>query len=87
MAEKTFITRVQQKIDTEANWDRATFTSKKGEIYFYDKDSEHDYLRMKVGNNIYTVKDLDFIEDAPITNEEIDAICDTAIYTTDEVVL
>lgn len=86
MAEKTLKTRVQQKIDTEANWDKATFESKRGEIYFYDKDSEHDYVRMKVGDGKKTVGKLDFF-DEEITNEEIDAICNVTIYSTDEVTL
>ena len=86
MAEKTLKARVQQKIDTEANWSQATFESKRGEIYFYDKDSEHDYVRMKVGDGEKTVRELDFF-DEEITNEEIDAICNVTIYSTDEVTL
>lgn len=61
MAEKTLNTRIQQKIDTEANWSHATFESKRGEIYFYDKDSEHDYVRMKVGDGEKTVCQLPFV--------------------------
>lgn len=81
MAEKTFNTRIQQKIDTEANWSRATFESKRGEIYFYDKDSEHDYVRMKVGDGESTVGELDFFNEE-ITIAEIDEIC---VLNTDRV--
>jgi hypothetical protein len=41
---------------------------------------------MKVGDGTKTVGELDFF-DEEITNEEIDAICEAKIYTTDEVML
>ena len=76
MAEKTIKTRIQQKMAKATDWAKATFTSKKGEIYFYEKDETHDYVRMKVGDGESTVGELDFFDEG-ITNEEIDEICIT----------
>lgn len=57
MLEKKLTTRVQQKTDTKANWDKATnFVPLKGEIIIYS-----DLNEMKVGDGATTVKDLPFI--------------------------
>ena len=61
MAEKTLKTRIIQKHDTEANWLLATnFTPMNGEIIIYDEDDNHDYKRIKIGNGIDNVNNLDF---------------------------
>ena len=69
MAEKTLKTRIIQKHDTEANWLLATnFTPMNGEIIIYDEDDNYDYKRIKIGNGINNVNDLDFVvnkEDIP----------------------
>ena len=58
MANKTFQTRVQSKIDTSENWSKATnFVPLKGEICIYS-----DLHRMKVGDGTTKINDLDFFE-------------------------
>ena len=60
---KTLKTRVINKHDTEANWLLATnFTPMNGEIIVYDEDDNYDYKRIKIGNGIDNVNDLDFIK-------------------------
>lgn len=45
--------RIQLKHDTEANWIKATnFIPLAGEIIIYDKDDNHDQVRIKVGDGI-----------------------------------
>lgn len=57
MLEKKLSTRIQQKMDTKANWDKATnFVPLKGEIIVYS-----DLNEMKVGDGTTLVKDLPFI--------------------------
>ena len=57
MSEKKLFTRIQQKMDTKANWDKATnFVPLKGEIIVYS-----DLNEMKVGDGTTLVKDLPFI--------------------------
>ena len=68
---KNFYTRIQHKHDTEANWLKATnFAPLAGEIIVYDKDSNYNYLRVKIGNGTDNVNDLPFITE----NISIDAI-------------
>lgn len=95
MAEKRMASRVQLKHDVEANWVLATnFTPKEGEVIIYDIDSTHDQPRIKIGDGSTNVNTLPFAVDevalsdemAPITNEEIDAICSVTTVSADEVV-
>lgn len=59
MSEKTITTRVLQKTDTKANWDKATnFIPKKGELIIYS-----DLRRIKVGDGITKVGALQFLAD------------------------
>lgn len=61
MAEKQVKTRIINKHDTEANWDKATnFIPKQGELIVYDIDSSHSYERFKVGDGATTVSNLPF---------------------------
>lgn len=60
MANK-IIARVVQKHDTEANWNKAkNFIPNAGEFIVYDKDSNYDYTRIKIGDGITKVVDLPF---------------------------
>ena len=71
---KTFKTRIIQKHDTEANWQKATnFVPKKGEIIVYDIDSNHNYERIKIGDGEHTPNDLPFVTDNYYTKSETDA--------------
>lgn len=64
MSEKKFNTRVIQKHDTEANWSKASFIPKKGEIIIYDIDSNYTYERIKIGDGVKSVNALPFVTDA-----------------------
>ena len=64
MANNNFYARIQQKIDTEENWNKAVnFVPLKGEIIIYDIDSAHDYKRIKIGDGVTTVINLEFVAD------------------------
>ena len=58
---KEFFTRIVHKHDTEANWDKATaFVPLAGEIIVYDKDSTHNYARVKIGDGTTKINNLPF---------------------------
>lgn len=64
MAEKILKTRIIQKHDTEENWIKyADFVPYQGEIIVYDKDKDHSYERVKIGDGTSTVTNLAFITD------------------------
>lgn len=70
---KTFKTRIIQKHDIEANWQKATnFVPKKGEIIVYDIDSNHNYERIKIGDGEHIPNDLPFVTDNYYTKSETD---------------
>lgn len=84
MSEKTLKTRVINKHDTEANWNKATtFIPKSGEVVVYSPDSTYAYSRIKIGDGTTTVVNLPFINEA-ITNSEIDEICQTTILAAED---
>ena len=89
MAEKTLNTRIQQKHDIEANWLKAVnFIPKVGEVIVYDIDETHTIPRMKIGDGVKNINELEFIGDFDsITNAEIDEICGTVLYAASEVLL
>ena len=54
-------TRMQQKIDTTANWEKAiNFIPLKGEIIVYQDDNVP--TKIKIGDGTTKVNDLDFLE-------------------------
>lgn len=64
MSEKILKGRLVQKHDTAENWSKATsFVPKQGEVIIYDKDSSHNYERMKIGDGTTVVSSLPFIDD------------------------
>ena len=68
MAEKTLKTRIINKHDTEANWNKATsFVPKAGEVIIYEADSTHSYPRIKVGDGATAVTALPFSTDGLVT--------------------
>ncbi len=70
---KTFKTRIIQKHDIEANWQKATnFVPKKGEIIVYDIDSNHNYERIKIGDGEHIPNNLPFVTDNYYTKSETD---------------
>lgn len=73
-SEKTLNTRFQNKHDIEANWNKATnFIPKVGEMIVYDKDSNFNYPRIKIGDGSANVINLPFINTDYYTKSEIDA--------------
>lgn len=60
MSEKKLNTRIQQKADAKANWDKAVnFVPLKGEYIYYS-----DLNRVKVGDGVKKVGDLPFLADS-----------------------
>lgn len=56
-------TRIIQKHETEANWNKATgFIPKLGEVIIYDPDANHTTSRIKVGNGTTVVANLPFVQ-------------------------
>lgn len=70
MSEKYIDSRIINKHDTEANWQtHSDFIPLVGEIIVYDRDSTHNYQRVKVGDGVTNVGALPFInENLPIAN-------------------
>lgn len=65
MEEKTLLTRVQQKHDTEEHWILAVnFTPKVGEVIVYDPDENYNYSRIKIGDGVTKVNSLPFADEA-----------------------
>lgn len=61
MAEKKINARVTNKHDIEENWLKATnFIPLAGEIIIYDKDKNHNYDRIKIGDGTTTINNLPF---------------------------
>ena len=62
--QKNIKARHQQKIDTEANWNKAVnFIPLKGEIIIYEQDNVYPYERIKIGDGTTTVTNLPFVID------------------------
>ena len=62
--EKQIQGRIQLKHDTQTNWEKATnFIPKAGEIIIYDKDSNYNYQRLKIGDGVTNVNLLPFLDD------------------------
>ena len=63
MSERSLNTRIQNKCDTTANWEKATnFIPKKGEIIVYSDGGGVGIPKMKVGDGATKVGSLKFIE-------------------------
>ena len=70
---KTINTRVQLKHDIETNWNKATnFIPLAGEVIIYDKDSNYNYNRIKIGDGITNVNVLPFVIEAALSNNQAD---------------
>jgi hypothetical protein len=62
MKEQFLKTRISHKIDIEENWNKATnFIPLKGEIIIYDVDANNENRRIKIGDGVKNVIDLDFL--------------------------
>lgn len=82
MATKTFKGRIQNKHDTEANWNAAVnFKPLAGELIIYDEDNTHSTPRFKVGDGNTLVSNLPFVSaDFAKLNKE-NNFTDTNIFT------
>ena len=67
MAEKKINVRIAHKHDTEANWLQATdFVPLAGELIMYDADLDNPQPRVKIGNGVDNINNLEFICDKDI---------------------
>lgn len=72
-------TRIIQKHETEANWNKATgFIPKLGEVIIYDPDTTHTRSRIKVGDGIKIVSAL------PFSSQNVDF---SVVEVTDDLVI
>lgn len=81
--EKNTNVRIQQKHDIEANWKKAVnFIPKAGELIVYDVDENCDYSRVKVGDGVTKVGDLEFVKASGYVVQK-DAPSDTSVIWVD----
>ena len=74
MAEKNIPSRLINKHDIEANWNKATaFIPKIGEIIIYDIDENYNYERFKIGDGINTIVDIPFVTPTKVSQLENDS--------------
>ena len=67
MAEKNINSRIIHKHDTEANWLQATdFIPLVGELIIYDADLDNPQPRVKIGNGVDNINNLEFTYDKDI---------------------
>lgn len=66
MAEKRFNARIIHKHETEADWLLSSLVPMQGEIIIYDKDSTHNYERIKIGDGSTSVNALPFVDDTKV---------------------
>ena len=84
-ANNTIKTRIQLKSDTEENWRKSVLTTDspnglkqsgtsfvplQGELIVYLADSTHPFSRLKVGNGVTNVVDLDFIDTVTLNGKQ-----------------
>lgn len=81
--EKNTNARIQQKHDIEANWKKAVnFIPKAGELIVYDADENCDYSRVKVGDGVTKVGNLEFVKASGYVVQK-DAPSDTSVIWVD----
>lgn len=69
--DKKFNARIQHKIDTQENWEKAVnFIPLKGEWIFYDKDAENADIRLKIGDGETNVNELPFVSTSESGNSQ-----------------
>lgn len=85
MASKVIKTRVKNKHDVEANWNKAVnFVPLDGEQILYDPDDGHTGTRIKFGDGVTNVINLPFFDD-DITLDEINALWNSDVQSAEEV--
>ena len=88
--EKNISSRIINKHDIEANWDKAiNFIPKAGEIIVYDRDETYDYERIKIGDGETAVVNLPFAIVQPDWNQNdetaLDYVKNRPFYTGESV--
>lgn len=84
MSQKNLNARMISKHDTQAKWENVSdFIPYKGEIIVYDRDDNHSYERIKVGDGITNVNALPFVYE-PVTEADIIEICGINIILGEE---
>lgn len=59
--------RISQLHMTEAEWlQRPSWIPEPGELVIYDPDKTHSYARIKVGDGVHPLKELDFFIDSAV---------------------
>lgn len=79
MSELTIFTRIQNKHDSQQNWDSSTFIPQQGELIVYDSDNSQSAPKIKVGDGVRTASELPFttsifIQSAQPTNASVYSI-------------
>ena len=94
---KNLKTRILLKSDLTENWEKAnnSFVPKRGEVCIYldrfrtgefDEDGAPIFIPgIKVGDGTSFINELEFIGEDYISNEEIDEIFSTKIYSGEEI--
>ena len=73
--DKEIVSRIIHKHDTAAHWENAkNFTPFKGEIIVYDIDEKYNYSRVKIGDGITSVVNLNFVGSEKANIEEVPKI-------------
>ena len=83
MPNKNILSRVRNKHDTQANWEKATnFVPLEGELIIYDVDTTNPIPRFKVGDGVKNVNDLPFGEGKFFVEVEVssDSIIEPGTY-------
>lgn len=76
--DKTIYRRMQQRCDTEANWNSVpNFIPLQGEIIVYVPDINNPISRFKIGDGLTSILKLPFISDEAqtIPTSDIEALC------------
>ena len=61
MNQKRMYGRSVQKHDVQSNWEKAVnFIPMAAEIIIYDRDENHNYERLKIGDGVTLVNELSF---------------------------
>lgn len=62
LPDRVFNVRIKLRNDSHANWEKqSNFVPMDGEIIIYDKDSEHPYQLLKIGDGVSSLNHLPFI--------------------------
>lgn len=82
MTEKIINSRIKHKHATEADWKKTTgFTPLSGEIIIYSPDTKNPIARVKVGDGVTDVNDLEFVTNTSLGQNAITTAGSGTAYT------